>query len=161
MALPPAAAECRRAQIPCVRAESCAAVPRLSSWRPDSESEQSSTVLMEERDGSGSRRKHCSASAIAANSAFMLLHTTPAGTVHSSLRFSRWSSRSAPPPPFLVPSLADPSDQIVRSGSGWSARASSAAAFRCSGGSVLLVGCGRVRPKRTVVSRCCHGGSPW
>ena len=102
--------------MPCVRADFCAAGFRLSSWRPDRESEQSRTDRMAARDGSGSPRKHFNASAIAASSACMLLHTTSAGTVHSILRPSRCSSRRAPPPPFLVPSRAEPSDQIVRSG---------------------------------------------
>ena len=159
--LPPVASEFSRLQTHWATDDCWSSGPRLSSWSPDRESEQSSTLLMRAREGGGSSWRRVRASDIATNSALMLLHTLPAGAMHSSVRPSRCSSRSAPPPPWMVPSLADPSDQMVQSGSGMRASAARAASFLRSGGSVLLVGCGRSSTNRTASPQRCQGGAPW
>ena len=129
------------------RLSCCASGPRCRSWRPERESEHSMTEWMRLLDSSGSDSRQVKAASIATSSALMLLHTEPAGTSVSTSWFSRCSWISAPPPPSLVPDLAEPSDQMVQSGL-TVAMASRAAAFLTAGGSSLLVARGRERGGR-------------
>ena len=139
------------------RLSCCASGPRCRSWRPERESEHSITEWMRLLDSSDSDSRQVKAASIATSSALMLLHTEPAGTSVSTSRFSRCSWISAPPPPSLVPDLAEPSDQMVQSGF-TVAMASRAAAFLTAGGSSLLVARGRERRKETASVRLVHGG---
>ena len=89
----------------------------------------------------------------------MLEHRRPAGT-RTSLRSPPGGRMRAPPPPFVTPASADPSDQTHTASSGSSRMRSSAAARRTCSGAVRPARGPRSRWKWTAVLSS-HGGRVW